>query len=419
MFAALAVYLLLRHPLLLLAVEAVFIISLAYGAKLVGSFFGPLELIRTGAELIRERDFTSRFREVGQPEMNQLIGIYNRMIDHLREERTKLQEQHYFFDKVLKASPVGVVTLDFDERIAMLNPSAEHLLQTTFESLKGKKLSEVEGPFAQMLDGLEVDQAKLFSLGGGRRVKCSKSSFLDRGFMRHFLIMEELTDELRQSEKAAYEKLIRMMSHEVNNSVGASQSLLHSALHYRDQLSGEDSQDFQTAISIVTTRLAQLNSFMSGFADVVRLPPPRLAPCDVKHLLENVSRLMQAESSHRGVKWKLIAGEEFEPVLMDKIQMEQAFINIFKNSLEAIDEEGFINITLGKQHGRRFVVIEDTGCGIAAHHRDLLFTPFYSTKENGQGIGLTLVQEILTQHHFEFRLESAPGSVTQFTIYFD
>src|SRR5262245_11850598 len=108
LFAGLAVYLLLQNRLWLLAVEAVFIISLVCVLRIIIVYFGTLDLIRTGAQFISDSDFTSRFREVGQPEMDQLIGIYNKMSDNLREERIRLQEQNYFLDKILTASPSGI-----------------------------------------------------------------------------------------------------------------------------------------------------------------------------------------------------------------------------------------------------------------------------------------------------------------------
>src|SRR5688572_9922676 len=122
LFAGLAVYLLLRERIWLLAVEFVFIASFAAGLKLVRDLFGTLELIKTGAQFLNDRDFASRFREIGQPEMDQLIGIYNRMSDNLREERIRLQEQNYFLEKILTASPSGVITFDFDDKVAMVNP---------------------------------------------------------------------------------------------------------------------------------------------------------------------------------------------------------------------------------------------------------------------------------------------------------
>src|SRR4051794_24896644 len=132
-----------EDKLWLLAVEGLFVLSIVFGVLLVRTFFVPLDLIRTGAELIGERDFTSQFREVGQPEMDALIRIYNQMIDRLREERLRLQEQHYFLEKILAASPAGVVTLDFDDRISSLNPMAEALLETSLGRALGKGLGEL------------------------------------------------------------------------------------------------------------------------------------------------------------------------------------------------------------------------------------------------------------------------------------
>lgn len=418
LFAAVAVYLLLQHRLWLLAVEAIFVISLLTGLKLIRDIFGTLELINTGAQFLTDSDYTSRFREVGQPEMDRLVHIYNKMADHLREERTRLQEQNYFLDKILNASPSGIITLDFDGNVAMCNPSAERLIQAGAEDLIGKKLSEINTPFARELGSLKPGESKVIPLLGRRRVKCQKSQFLDRGFLRDFILMEELTEELRQSEKSAYEKLIRMMSHEVNNSVGSANSLLHSCLNYKEQLKDEDRKDFETALEVVISRTDQLNAFMRSFADVVRLPAPRLRPVDVQGLLEDITILMRAETAPRKINWRWEIERPLDPVQMDRSQMEQAFVNILKNAIEAIGQDGSITIRIGEKAGRGFVVIEDTGCGISQQVRPNLFAPFFSTKENGQGIGLTMVQEILDNHKFEFSLDHQPGQPTQFSIYF-
>ncbi|HEY9422124.1 MAG TPA: HAMP domain-containing protein, partial [Thermoanaerobaculia bacterium] len=209
-----------EDPLWLLAVEGLFVLSIILGIFLLRAFFVPLELIRTGAELIGERDFTSQFREVGQPEMDSLIRIYNQMIDRLREERLKLQEQHYLLDRILNASPAGIVTLDFDGKVSSMNPAA----------------AELSADIGAALTAIPVGGSEVLALQGGRRLKATRAEFFDQGFPRSFLLLEELTEELRASEKAAYGKLIRMMSHEINNSVGAVGSLLDSFRGYADQL---------------------------------------------------------------------------------------------------------------------------------------------------------------------------------------
>jgi len=418
LFAGVAVYLLLRQRVWLLAVEGVFIISLYVGLRLVRQLFNTIELINTGAQFIQDGDFTSRFAEVGQPELDRLIVVYNRMADHLREERTRMQEQNYFLDKILTASPSGVITLDFDGRIAMVNPAAEQMLTLPAAALVGKRLQELNSNFAAALATLHLGEAQMIPLTGRRRVKCWRSQFLDRGFTRDFFVIDELTEELRQAEKAAYEKIIRMMSHEVNNSVGSANSLLHSCLHYTDQLGEEDRHDFENALQVVIGRTDQLNTFMRNFANVFRLPPPNLRPCDVRRLVEGVALLFKAELEKRGIELRLDARTPLDPVRLDRGQMEQVFVNILKNAMEAVGEHGVIAIRFGHQNGRQFVVIEDSGYGISPSVKANLFTPFFSTKGDGQGIGLTLVQEILDAHDFEFSLESRGGGPTEFTIFF-
>jgi two-component system nitrogen regulation sensor histidine kinase NtrY len=416
--AALAAYFLRENRIWLLAVEAFLVVSVVTGVKIFQSIFVPLQLIRTGIQFISDSDFTTRFREVGQPELDELTKVYNRMIDNLREERVRVQEQHHFLSQIIEATPSGILIFDFDGRISAANPSAERMLQARAGDLAGKGLSEIGTPFASALSALETGESQVIPLEGIRRVKCHKSRFMDRGFPRNFLMMEELTEELRRTERAAYEKIIRMMSHEINNSVGASNSLLQSCLNYKGQLREEDRQDFETALQVAMSRNQHLNAFMTSYADVIRLPRPDLRPCDVRQLLEDIAVLMSAECRERRIAWNWEMEEEPGLIPVDKNQMEQVFVNILRNSIEAIGENGAITIRMGKRSGRSYVEVEDTGRGISPEVRANLFTPFYSTKENGRGIGLTIVQEILTQHRFHFSLESQPGSPTQFTIWF-
>jgi nitrogen fixation/metabolism regulation signal transduction histidine kinase len=130
-------------------------------------------------------------------------------------------------------------------------------------------------------------------------VRVLHGTFLDRGFRRSFYLLEELTDELRHSEKTAYEKLIRMLSHEVNNTVGASNSLLNSCLTYGVQLTPHDRADFEHALGVVIARTEQLSAFMASFADVVRLPSPQLALVDPAALVDGLLGLIRADAASR------------------------------------------------------------------------------------------------------------------------
>jgi two-component system nitrogen regulation sensor histidine kinase NtrY len=415
-FAGLAVFLFWSNRLWLLAIEAVFTISLAVGIRLARDTLRHFGFAAEGLRLIRDEEFTSRFLEVGQPEIDELIGVYNRMVDHLREERVRLAEQHQFLSQVLHASPSGIVILDFDHHVASINPAAERLLDATAAGVIGRRLDRVESPLAAALATLEPGGARVVGLRGARRVKCHHGTFIDRGFARSFLLIEELTEELRQFERAAYEKLIRVMSHEVNNTVAASNSLLHSSLTYATELDAGSRQDFTLAIGIVIERTEQLNSFMQRFADVFRLPPPVLRPCDLVGILERTVRLLSAKPDAASVVWRWELDQRAVWLPLDQGQMEQALLNVLKNAVEAIDGHGTITVRLSSRSGRATLIVEDTGVGISGEVQANLFTPFFSTKPHGQGIGLTLVQEILAGHGFEYALERSGDGVTRFTI---
>jgi signal transduction histidine kinase len=417
-FAGLAVYLLRAQPAWLLVVELAFVLSLVAGLILVGRFVAAASFLPEAEQFLHDGDFMTRFREFGQPETDRFIRLYNRLSGHLREERVRLQEQQHFLSQILAVSPLGILLLDFDQRVAYVNPSGERLLQQPAAQIISRRLDHLTGPLARMLEDLRDNESVVVPLWGGRRVRCQRGSFVDRGFPRGFMVIEELTEELRQFEKAAYGKLIRMMSHEVNNSVGASNSLLHSCLTYAHELSVEHRADFEAALRVAIDRTDQLNAFMRSFADVIRLPPPRLEPCDIGDVLESIRRLMKAKCDARRIEWRSAIEEPPGVVPMDRAQVEQALVNIVTNAMEAIGENGTITVRLGRRDARPALVVEDTGPGLSAEARQNLFTPFFSTKEHGQGIGLTLVQEILSQHRFQYSLDSPPGGPTRFTIVF-
>ncbi len=399
--------------------ETFFVISFYFAFVLIKVLFKPFDIITTGSELIKEKDFTSKFMITGLNDMDRLIDVYNYMIDQLREERLKLQEKSYFIEKILQESPTGVIIFDFDDKIDVVSPRGELFLNSTAEKLAGKKLENLKNPFALKLGKLIQGESDIIQFDGNRKLKCSKSHFFDRGFTRNFIMMEEMTEELRQSEKTAFEKIIRIMAHEVNNSIGAANSLLHSCLNYKNQIREEDRKDFETALSVAISRADHLNKFTRSFADVIRLPEPKLHLCDIKALLKDIIRLMKNSFEQNNIELKWETEDYFPLIKADRNQIEQVILNIIKNSVEAIENNGTIVLRLGYLNKRRFVEIEDSGKGIPEAIKDNIFTPFYSTKENGSGIGLTMIQEILSKHKFDFSLESLPEEPTKFRIYFN
>jgi signal transduction histidine kinase len=395
--AAFAVVVLFDHPLWLFAIEVVFAVSLIVGYRLTRALFLPLDLLRTGAELIGERDFATRFVPVGQTEMDDLIAIYNDMIDRLREERLAAEERHQLLQKIVQASPSGIVICDFDGNVEQMNPAAQRL--ATAEMLA-------------QLAAMEPGQASLLTLDGPRRVKVWRAEFRDRGFAKSFYLIEEMTEELRLSEKAAFEKLIRMMSHEVNNSVGAVRSLLDSALRWAPQISAADRDDYVTALTVASSRIDALNRFMSGFADVVRMPPPHRGRVRVAAAVERIAALLRPDLDARNIALTLDLDDTVAEA--DAYQLEQVVLNIARNAADAVGRDGAIAIAL--RDGT--LTVRDSGPGISDDVRASLFTPFFTTKSDGRGLGLTIVQEILTNHGFAYSLQNAVPGGAEFVVRF-
>ncbi|HUL78847.1 MAG TPA: HAMP domain-containing protein, partial [Vicinamibacteria bacterium] len=165
----------------LFAGEAALLASILVGHHLVRALFEPLEVVRAGGQFIAERDFSSRLREVGQPELDALVAVYNRMIDRLREERLRAQEQHHFLEEVVRASPAGVLTFDFDGRLSTVNPGAERLLMRSRADLLGLRPDDLPVPFAARVAALHPGESTVLPLQGSRRVRWLKARFLDHG----------------------------------------------------------------------------------------------------------------------------------------------------------------------------------------------------------------------------------------------
>jgi nitrogen fixation/metabolism regulation signal transduction histidine kinase len=415
--AGLGGWLVWTEPFALIGVELALLVSLAVGIGLVRRAIAHRALAADARRLVHDQAFTSRFLPVGEPDVDALIALYNRMVDTLRDERVRLAEQHQFLAQVLSVSPSGIVVLGFDGEITSLNPAAARLLGVPPTTV-GRPLAALGSPLAAAMAALTSGASQVVGVDGAHRVRVQRGGFVDRGFPRAFFVLEELTGELRQAERAAYEKLIRVMSHEVNNTVASSTSLLQSSLTYARELGEESRRDFEAALGVVITRTSQLNAFMKGFADVYRLAAPARQPCELVAVLERVVALLSARPEAAAIEWRWALDAPAIRISADPAQLEQAILNVVKNAVEAVGGPGSITIRVVSKTLPPTLTIEDTGPGLAADAQANLFTPFFSTKPGGQGIGLTLVGEILAGHGFDYTLARTDRDTTAFTIVF-
>ncbi|MFC0186290.1 HAMP domain-containing protein [Pseudarcicella hirudinis] len=412
----LSFYIFKDNKLIFICSEVFIVLSLVISAQLYKEVIAPLRLLITGVDAIREKDFNVKFLNTGTYEMDQLIEVYNQMIDQLRLERTRQEQQHHFLEKLVQTSPTGILILDFDENIAKLNPKVLEMLKAPEGDFIGKSIHTLDHPAFQIISSLKTGESRTFLLHGNQTYKCQKSHFVDRGFPHYFVMIEELTVEILSAEKKAYSKVIRMMAHEVNNSIGAVNSILDTTVELQ-----EHREDIREALKIAIQRNDHLNHFMRNFADVVRLPEVRREKIEINELLGNVVKLMQFKASRQDIQFRFDLSEMPVFILADPNQIEQVLINIIKNAIESLElnpvsEEKIILFSTSAR--LKQICIEDNGPGIPAEIEEQLFSPFFTSKKNGQGIGLTLIREILIKHGFTYSLKTIAEKRTVFRINF-
>jgi two-component system nitrogen regulation sensor histidine kinase NtrY len=405
-----------QNKILFIVSEAVIIISIIIAWQLYTELLRPLRLLMQGAETIKDKDFTVKMLPTGKYEMDALIDVYNRMMDELRTERTRQEQQHLFLEKLIDTSPTGIIILDYDENIHQVNPKALQLLSMESQDLVSKPIQSIIHPVVASITKLPTGQSVTVTFNNVNTYKIQKSHFIDRGFPRQFIMVEELTAEILSAEKKAYGKVIRMMAHEVNNTIGPVNSILQSALNSRLLLQEKNGELLQYALQVAVDRNHNLNHFMRNFADVVRLPEPVRQEIDLHQLLQNVTELMKLKACEKEIQfiYEWASGPFY--IYADQQQIEQVLINIIKNSIEAIEQEGVIQFNTYLADKK--LVITDSGHGISPAVADQLFSPFFSTKRNGQGIGLTLIKEILLNHGFELSLSTKAPGRTEFVLVF-
>ncbi len=414
--ALLLTYFIFRDKVFFIAAEILILISLFIAWQLYHELLGPLKLLMQGTEAIKDRDFNVKFVATGKYEMDQLISVYNQMIDELRTERTKQEQQHMFLEKLIQTSPTGIIILDFDENIQQANPKILQLLNLSEQQLLSKNINEITNPVISRIREISSGESRSFSIDGTAVYKIQKSHFIDRGFPRHFIMIEELTAEILAAEKKAYGKVIRIMAHEVNNSIGAVNSIIQSALNVEKIWIDPQTESLKHALEVAVERNYNLNSFMRNFADLVRLPAPDKKKINLNRIIQHVCTLMQMKAGEKQISFIMPDTDEPFFIMADEHQMEQVLINVIKNAMEAIEENGSIHFVLDPLAGSLSVI--DNGKGISPEEAGQLFSPFYSTKRDGQGIGLTLNKEILVNHGFAFSLKSTEENKTEFIIRF-
>lgn len=385
---------------------------------LFSSIIKPAQTVRYGMDLIAAQDFNNRLVKVGEPETDKIVKLFNTMIDKLRNERLHNMERESFLQLLIEASPMGVVMLDFDCKITMVNPS---FLKITGilpeESVVGREISDLPSELAKRMGEVPLGVREIIRRGDVRCYRCYHLSFVQSGFQRQFYLLESLTEELMKAERGAYEKVIRVISHEVNNTMGGVRSVLDT-LHDLT-----DNDDVREVIESCDNRCDQMTRFISSYADVVRLPEPVKDETDLNIIVEDMIPFLHGMIPD-SIDLEYVPADESLKINVDLALMQQVIVNIVKNAVEsigkeeALSEKGHIGILTYKKEGRVVLEINNDGEAISERVAAQLFSPFFTTKREGRGIGLTLISEILNRHEALYSLKSYPDGLTRFIIQF-
>ena len=376
--------------------EAVLAVLFVLGIIVYRRVLLPVMALKHGIDLLQAQDFSSRLAKVGSRDADNIGAVFNRMMDALKNERLRVMEPNQFLDMLIEASPMGIVIYDFNGSISDMNSAARSLLDN--DELRCAT------------EELQRGEVRTVRLSDTRIYRLSSLTFLDRGFQRPFVLMESLSEEVRKVEKAAYGKVIRQMSHEVNNTVAGVTPVL-------DTLAAiADDPDLTETVTASSDRLLSLSRFVTNYAEMVKLPAPDLHEVNLTALVESMIPFLESLTAGREIRISTDVERE-NPVILraDPVQIEQVIVNIVKNSIESIagsTGSGTVTVRL-TGHG---LEVADNGGGISPEVAENLFTPFFTTKNSGNGIGLMLVSEILHNHGFAFSLRTYADGITRFRI---
>ena len=454
---ALTFYLLRNQLVWVLVVEAVLLASFVLGVLLLNRVLQPMQYAQNLKELLQEKNYATRLKQERNPELAALVDAFNALLGELYQERLHLGEQRGFLQSMLEATPSAVVVFDFDLRISLLNASANALLglhspqgwnfshwldgagefvdtpaaselRSIEQGLAEAQMRRCRLDFLRQVEAIPLDIATLITDQDGRVFRAQRKQFLDRGFARQFLLIDEITAELKRSEKATYEKLVRVLAHEVNNTVAVTGSVLDSLLYYTPQIEPTDREDFAGAIEAAKRRTSALSEFIERFTGVVKMPEPVLDHSDINALLDDIAALYRSDCTRRGIALEWQPNRNLPKLELDWNLISQALINIVKNAIEAVTSQlvlvpnsaAYVRLELEQEHSRsgsrvRLSVV-DSADALALVPTGQLFSAFFSTKKGGQGIGLMFVREVLQRHGFAFRLLSMGGE-TRFDIW--
>jgi two-component system, NtrC family, nitrogen regulation sensor histidine kinase NtrY len=359
----------------------------------------PLQTLSNILAALREGDYSVRARGADRADVLGLALLESNLLgETLRTQRLGAMEATTLLRTVMAEIDVAVFAFDEDERLRLVNRAGERLLDHRAEQLLGHTAAEVG--LLECLAGKSSPTMDVAFPGGAGRWEVRRGTFRQDGRPHTLLVLADVSKTLREEELQAWQRLVRVLGHEINNSLAPIKSIagsLQSALDRRPALADVE-DDLRHGLSIIAGRSEALERFMSSYARLARLPAPRLAPLDVATWVRRVAAL---ES-------RVPVVVDHGPTILlraDGDQLDQLLINLLRNAGDAsLETHGGVRIRWMRHHGTAAVSVEDEGLGLLQSGN--LFVPFFTTKPMGSGIGLVLSRQIAEGHGGTLTLEN-------------
>jgi nitrogen fixation/metabolism regulation signal transduction histidine kinase len=363
---------------------------LAFAALVRERVIRPLQTASNVLAALRERDYTLRARG-SNPEdaLGLLLLELNSLGDDLRAQRLGALEATALLSRVMEEIDVAIFAFDAARALRLVNRSGAALLGRPPEQLLGRD-AESLGLAASLAGDAPRVEALTFP-GRAGRWEVRRGIFRQGGLPHQLLVLADVSRALSDEERQAWQRLIRVLSHELNNSLAPIKSIADSLLELvgRDALPPDRREDLRTGLGVIASRSESLSRLMAAYARLARLPPPRLEPVAIPDWVRRVVAL----ETRRPVSIR--PGPDLT-IQADGGQLDQLLINLVHNAVDATLESGSVEVGWERGNGRLDVWVRDGGPGLADTAN--LFVPFYTTKPNGSGIGLALSRQIAEAH---------------------
>jgi nitrogen fixation/metabolism regulation signal transduction histidine kinase len=382
-------------PALLLALCLLVYLALCASAFIDG-LIRPLQTLSNVVASLREGDYSFRARGASSRDaLGELAAEINALADLLQKQRVRSLEATALLARILEVMHAPLFAFDRENRLQLVNSSGLKLLDRSSARCLGHSAQELA------LDGLlAAPDQSIRSFGASpARWLLRRAAFRQEGVPHILLVLADVSVPLQEEEQAAWKRLVRVLGHELSNSLAPIKSIAGSLLARVDSLNGGEGarNDFRRGLGVVESRADALHRFVQSYRQLAQLPPPRFRPVLLGPLIERVALLEQRLS----VQFAPGAAVTLDA---DPDQLEQMLINLLANAVDAslANSSQWVRVTWAVADASVQVAIEDHGQGIA--NPENLFVPFYTTKPAGSGIGLALAQQIARAHRGEISL---------------